>query len=65
MQEIINKNVYKIGHTIILHKFPQAKGVIQKVNKTNITVLLISCDKSVDGRIFNVKLSDIETHYPY
>lgn len=64
MQELINKKLYAVGESLILHKYPNAAGKIIKVNNSTLTVELSSVDKSCDGKVFNVKPDDIAQHWP-
>lgn len=63
MQELINQKIYQVGDSLILHKYPNAAGIIRKINRTSITVELSSVDKSCDGKMFNVKPDDIAQHW--
>ena len=59
MQELVNHKMFNIKDRVVLDKFPQAAAFIVKLNITTITVELSSVDKTIDGRIFNVKPSEI------
>ena len=63
MIELINPKVYAVGEALILHKYPNARGTIRKINKTTITVEISSVDSTCDGKMFNVKPDDIAQHW--
>jgi hypothetical protein len=59
MQEIINKDKYRLGMNLVLVKYPNATAKIVKINYTTITVILSSLDKKIDGKMFNIESDDI------
>lgn len=60
MQEVVNKKMFNIKDRGVLDKYPNASATVVKVNKTTLTVELSSVDKTIDGKMFNVKPSEIK-----